>query len=70
MSREDLAEAKMNALAAAGEKWAKAKTVEREAMTSLYAAIVDASNEGLSEVLIAKVTGVDRMTVRRALGKR
>ena len=56
-------------VARAGKRWAKAKANEREAMTALYAALVAGSQAGLSEVAMAELAGVDRMTVRRALGK-
>jgi len=57
-------------VARAGKRWAKAKAAEREAMTALYAALAAGSQAGLSEVAMAELAGVDRMTVRRALGKR
>lgn len=57
------------ALAKSGHAWDLAKQKERELMTELYAAIVAASADGMPETQIAKVAGVDRMTVRRALGK-
>jgi DNA-binding GntR family transcriptional regulator len=56
-------------LAKAGKRWHAAKVRERDAAGELYAAIQEAVGEGMSEVQAAKVAGVDRMTVRRALGK-
>ena len=56
-------------LAKAGKKWHGAKERERALAAELYAAIVKAVEGGMSEVQAAKVAGVDRMTVRRALGK-
>lgn len=53
----------------AGVSWGKAREVERALAVELYAAIVQAVEGGMSEVQAAKVAGVDRMTVRRALGK-
>lgn len=53
----------------AGVSWAKAREVERALAAEMYAAIVRAVEGGMSEVQAAKVAGVDRMTVRRALGK-
>ena len=50
-------------------KWHKARERERALAVELYAAIVAAVESGMSEVQAAKVAGVDRMTVRRALGK-
>ena len=51
------------------DKWHKARERERALAAELYAAIVAAVESGMSEVQAAKVAGVDRMTVRRALGK-
>lgn len=51
------------------KKWHKAKEAERVAMFGLYAAISAAAQGGMSESAIARQAGVDRMTVRRALGK-
>jgi DNA invertase Pin-like site-specific DNA recombinase len=53
-----------------GNKWHKAREKERALVIELYAAIVAAVNAGMTEVEAAKVAGVDRMTIRRALGKR
>jgi DNA invertase Pin-like site-specific DNA recombinase len=58
------------ALAKAGHAWDLAKQKERERMAVLYEAIIEASREGMAETQIARTAGVDRMTVRRALGKR
>lgn len=52
-----------------GAKWHAARQAEREMAALLYAAIVEVVDGGVSEVEAAKVAGVDRMTVRRALGK-
>ena len=56
-------------LAKAGKRWNTARERERALAVELYAAIVQAVEGGMSEVQAAKVAGVDRMTVRRALGK-
>jgi hypothetical protein len=53
----------------AGRAWSAAKDDERAAMATLYAAVVAAHAAGVSEVEAARLAGVDRMTVRRALGK-
>lgn len=53
----------------AGAAWHKAKERERECAAGLYLAIREASALGMPETKIAKAAGVDRMTVRRALGK-
>jgi DNA invertase Pin-like site-specific DNA recombinase len=59
----------MSDLAQAGKRWHTAKTKERQLAAELYAAIRLAVNEGMSESEAARVADVDRMTVRRALGK-
>jgi DNA invertase Pin-like site-specific DNA recombinase len=56
-------------IAKAGQAWSRAKQRERNAMMNLYEAIREASAEGMPETQIARAAGVDRMTVRRALGK-
>lgn len=56
-------------LAKAGLAWDIAKREERERMAALYALMVEAHDGGMTEVEIARTAGVDRMTVRRALGK-
>ena len=61
MSTEDLGKI--------ADKWHKARERERVLAVELYAALVAAVDSGMSEVQAAKVAGVDRMTVRRALGK-
>lgn len=58
-----------NGLHAAGKKWHAAKARERERMELLYETIVHAVDGGISESEAARLAGVDRMTVRRALGK-
>jgi len=56
-------------LARAGVRWHRAKEQERRAMAVLRALIVESVADGMTEVDAAKVAGVDRMTVRRALAK-
>lgn len=56
-------------LGAAGERWHKAKRAERAQAAAMYARICAAVADGMSESEAARVAGVDRMTVRRALGK-
>lgn len=53
----------------AGKAWHNAKRRERERAAALYQEIREAVARGLSESEAARVAGVDRMTVRRALGK-
>ena len=60
----------MTRLERAAAAWHNAKTDERRKAAALYAAIRDAVEHGMSESEAARVAGVDRMTVRRALGKR
>lgn len=57
-------------LARVGARWQSARTKERALAVELYAAIRSAVAAGMSESEAARVAGVDRMTVRRALGKR
>ena len=57
-------------LKSVGRKWHAARERERALAAELYEAIVQAVEGGMTEVDAAKVAGVDRMTVRRALGKR
>lgn len=52
-----------------GVAWLTAKEIERARMADVYDAIRFAYSEGIPETTIAKLAGVDRMTVRRALGK-
>ena len=56
-------------LVEAGARWTAARWAERDAATDAYASIVAYCEAGGSEVKAAELAGVDRMTVRRALGK-
>jgi hypothetical protein len=49
--------------------WHQAREAERDLGAETYAAIVAAVDSGMSEVEAAEIAGVNRMTVRRALGK-
>lgn len=53
-----------------GSCWREAREAERAAAAAVYEAIRDASAAGVTQVDIAALAGVDRMTVRRALGLR
>lgn len=53
----------------AGKTFAVARDKQQQASARLYEAIRLAVMEGMSESEAARVAGVDRMTVRRALGK-
>jgi hypothetical protein len=57
------------ALAQAAKEWQAARLAERKKAAKLYAAIRLAVADGMTEVDAAKLAGVNRMTVRRALGK-
>ena len=57
-------------LVKAGHAWHAAKTRERERAAETYVAIVAFCAAGGSESEAARLANVDRMTVRRALGKR
>jgi hypothetical protein len=52
------------------EIWNAAKDAERIAAAAAYTAIRFAAADGVPEAEIARIIDVDRMTVRRALGKR
>ncbi|MGA1081314.1 MAG: hypothetical protein ACO3WK_13225 [Steroidobacteraceae bacterium] len=52
-----------------GDGWKRARDEEREIAGIAYEAVRDAHSAGLPETQIASLLGVDRMTVRRALGK-
>ena len=53
----------------AGDIWTNARVSERVAALNAYERIRVAHEGGLPETVIAELVGVDRMTVRRALGK-
>ena len=52
----------------AGE-WSRARAAERDAMARLTGAIIAAAVQGQPETTISERAGVNRMTVRKALGK-
>jgi len=54
----------------AGQIFTEARQAQFRAAAALYTAIEHAHRSGISELQISKLAGVDRMTVRRALGKR
>ena len=56
-------------LAKVAERWRKTRERERELAAQMYELIRIAHGMGTPETQIAKIAGVDRMTVRRALGK-
>ena len=56
-------------LEAADKAWKKSKETERARAADLYVAIKEFCDNGGTEVKAAELAGVDRMTVRRALGK-
>lgn len=57
-------------LTEAGKDWEEARRHERIEATHAYAWINVAYMHGIPETQIAKLAGCDRMTVRKALGKR
>lgn len=59
----------MTPLERAAKKWHKANDAVEEARKGLEAAIKAAHAEGLSEREITRQAGVNRLTVRRILGK-
>ncbi len=66
----DLADdAPVEHLRQAGKRLEKARAEQAQAMNDVYAATPAAVAAGVSEVKAAHIAGVDRMTVRRALGK-
>lgn len=53
-----------------GRRLAKARQAEADAMDQIRAALPSAIAAGVTEVDAAKATGLDRMTIRKMLGKR
>ena len=51
------------------DNWRRAKSMERDAMARLTGAIIASAVQGQPEATIAERAGVNRMTVRKALGK-
>ncbi len=66
--KRDLAAAEAE-LIEAGAAWKEARALERAASSRTHDAIRAAVAAGMTEVDAAAFAGVDRMTVRRALGK-
>jgi hypothetical protein len=52
------------------KQWRNSRNTERDLAAKTYDAIREAVAAGLSESQASKITGIDRMTIRRALGKR
>ena len=70
MGDEDRSVARVvEAARVAGVEYARRRADAETARCSLLAAIQDTYTRGVSERQIAVVTGVDRGTVRKALGK-
>ena len=55
---------------AAGKSLAQANARRQTAMTQLATAVRSAAAQGIAETELARQAGVDRMTIRRMLGKR
>jgi len=72
-AREDDSKARLEdataRLEAVGTAWAAARDSEREIAGTAYEAVRAGAEAGLSEVRIAQLLGVNRTTVRTALGK-
>ena len=49
--------------------WQRARAAERDAMARLTGAIIASAVQGQPETVIAERAGVNRLTVRKALGK-
>lgn len=56
-------------LEAFSEAWRRARRLERIRMAGLTGAIIAAVGGGESELAVSELTGLNRATVRRALGK-
>ena len=54
----------------AGRRLRSARNAEKKAMEDARVAALAAIEDGVSEASVAKVLGVDRMTVRKWVGKR
>lgn len=52
-----------------GQRWNEARKAERLAAEQVHTAIRHAASTGMPETQIAAALGVNRMTVRKALGK-
>ena len=57
-------------LISVAQRWHATRKLERELAAQLYDLILRAHEMGVPETRIAELAGIDRMTVRRALGKR
>ena len=60
----------MTEVEVAGRQLKRANQARSVAMEKLSAAVRDAAAQGVAETELARQAGVDRMTVRRILGKR
>ena len=56
-------------LQALGRRLAKARQAESDAMDEIRAVLPEAIASGVTEVDAARLTGLDRMTIRKMLGK-
>lgn len=56
-------------LAALAQRWHAAKQAERDAMARLTGAIIAADRRKVSALSMTRITGVNRKTIRAALGK-
>lgn len=60
----------MTSLERAGKALARARQAQADALKAAETEALNAINEGVTEVEIARTLGVNRMTVRRWAGKR
>lgn len=67
---EDWLCARCERVSEAGRVWREARAQERADAAQAHEEIRSAYADGYTETTIAQLMGVDRMTVRRALGKR
>lgn len=51
------------------QEWSRARVAEREAMGRLTGAVIATADAGVAETVIAERTGLNRRSVRLALGK-
>lgn len=69
-TRSDITASIDATLIEAGRQWTAIRAAERDAAAKAHEAIAAAAAAGIPETRIADLVGCDRMTVRRALGKR
>lgn len=58
------------AITSEGKAWKQTRELERQQARRMHALFQAAAGTGISESEMSRLANVDRMTVRRALGKR